>query len=441
MKEQLGAEYDAFLECSLAPHNRGVRINTLKLSADRAMSLGLVLSPAPFSPFGYYVEDDDTRIGRSVWHHCGAIYSQEPSAMSAVTALAPCPCDTILDMCAAPGGKSTQIAQMLCGEGLLWSNEVVRSRAQILISNIERMGISNAVVSSLRPELFTRYASGYFDKVLVDAPCSGEGMFRRDARAIQEWSPEHSDACAVRQRAILDSAGQCVREGGVLVYSTCTFSPEENELTVVDFLTRHPEFSLDTIDAEFGRQGLNLSNTVDLTRTRRIYPMDGGEGHFVARMIKGMSEQPSDFSGAVGVMSGADSDVETAKLLNDCFTALPSGRTERHGDCVYLLPKGYRRIDGLPPIRAGVLIGEVKKNRIEPMHPLFMCAKPSDCRRAIRLAHDDERLQRFLRGEELEAPECSGGYTAVCCEEVVTGFGKCSGGVLKNRYPKGLRLL
>ena len=196
--------------------------------------------------------------GRQPLHHAGAFYVQEPSAASAVTVLAPVPGDRVLDLCAAPGGKSTQIAGALQGQGLLWSNEVVRNRAQVLLSNMERMGVRNAVVSSCRPDLLCERLAGYFDKVLVDAPCSGEGMFRREPQAVKEWSLAHTEACAARQLAILNSAAQAVREGGVLVYSTCTFAPVENEGVVSAFLQKHPGFVLEETGLSGGRQGLSL---------------------------------------------------------------------------------------------------------------------------------------------------------------------------------------
>lgn len=177
----------------------------------------------------------------------------------------------MLDLCAAPGGKSTQIAALTGDTGLLWSNEVVRNRAAILSSNLERMGVRNTVVSSVYPEMLAEKLGGYFDKVLVDAPCSGEGMFRRDPVAVQEWSPEHVETCAVRQLAILSSAAQCVREGGILVYSTCTFSTEENEGVVQKFLESHPEFVLEKPNVTFGRPAYGVDAV-------RIFPMDGGEG-------------------------------------------------------------------------------------------------------------------------------------------------------------------
>lgn len=436
------------------PHSRGMRINTLKLSVGRIGEIGFACEPVPFSPLGFRLTDDSQRPGRSAWHHAGAIYMQEPSAMSAVTALDPLPGEHILDMCAAPGGKSTQIAAALEGRGLLVCNEYIRSRANILVSNIERMGIRNAVVTSLHPDVLAQRFVGYFDRVLVDAPCSGEGMFRREEAAVQEWSPEHVSTCAVRQRGILDSAAGCVAEGGVLVYSTCTFAPEENELTVAAFLRDHPDFRLEEIPARFGRPGMDADSLAafcaaypsddaslpipdGITLTRRIFPSDGGEGHFVARLRR---------EGSLSARSGWDSaftapDQLAADMLGSCFADIPDGYYLTQGDTVYLLPCPPEFIAGLSVVRAGVPVGTLEKKRIEPHHALFMAADPSGCLKRIELAPDSADMDRFLHGEQLDVPDNLKGFTAVMCAGVITGFGKASGGVLKNRYPKGLRRL
>jgi len=436
------------------PHGRGMRINPLKLSPGRIAEMGFELEPVPFSPLGYRLTNDEQRPGKSPWHHAGAIYMQEPSAMSAVTALDPQPGERILDMCAAPGGKSTQIAALLNRSGILFANEYVRSRANILVSNIERMGIPNAVVTSLHPDAIAQRFPGWFDRVLVDAPCSGEGMFRREEAAVAEWSPEHVRTCAARQRGILDSAAQCVAEGGVLVYSTCTFAPEENELTVAAFLSEHPDFYIEAIDAGFGRPGLDADRLKafaaahgqdisgiaipdSITLTRRIFPSDGGEGHFVARLRKSGTLQPHDdeFSCTESHSGPA------AGLLESCFDTPLNGWLHQQGDSHYLLPCPMELLSGLPVVRAGVLVGTAEKKRIEPHHALFMAADPASCRNRLELSADSRELERFLHGEQIDAPDDLRGYTVVLCSGIITGFGKASGGALKNRYPKGLRLL
>lgn len=428
MQEMLGAEYEAFRALYDAPHKRGVRLNTLKCDRDTlAAALPFPLVQTPFSPLSYYAPED-VKMASLPLYHAGAFYSQEPSASSAVTLLAPEPGDKVLDLCAAPGGKSTQIAALTGDRGLLWSNEVVRSRASILASNLERMGVKNAVVSSVYPETLAEKLEGYFDKVLVDAPCSGEGMFRRDPTAVAEWSPEHVAACAVRQTAILSSAARCVREGGVLVYSTCTFSEEENEGVVRAFLREHPAFVLEKPQVSFGRPAYGVEGV-------RIFPMDGGEGHFAARFRR---TAPND-AAAEPYVYAPDKQTEAAvrALYQELFCDAP-GRFARVKDRVLLLPEDLPALNGLGVLRAGVEFGEIKKNRIEPAHGIFMASRTENCRSVLSLSHDDPAVSAFLRGEEIPA-EGLRGYTAVAVDDMVMGFGKASGGVLKNKYPKGLR--
>ena len=286
----------------------------------------------------------------------------------------------------------------------------------------------NTVVSSVYPEMLAEKLGGYFDKVLVDAPCSGEGMFRRDPVAVQEWSPEHVETCAVRQLAILSSAAQCVREGGILVYSTCTFSTEENEGVVQKFLESHPEFVLEKPNVTFGRPAYGVDAV-------RIFPMDGGEGHFAARFrrVVPCEECFAPFS----FKPDRETQAHTEELYTSLFTDAP-GRFQRVRDRVILLPNELPDIAGLSVLRAGVEFGEAKKNRIEPAHGIFMASRAENCRSVLHLTSNDPALFAFLRGEEIPAEGLSG-YTAVAADGIVTGFGKASNGVLKNRYPKGLR--
>jgi len=439
MKAMLGSEFEDFQASMSIGHLRGIRINSLKFNPDDYVQLGLPIRKAPFCETGFYLDSDDVSIGNSPWHHAGAFYSQEPSAMSAVTILAPEPGEMVLDMCAAPGGKSTQIADALQGRGLLWSNEYVNKRAQILLSNIERMGIRNCVISSTHPETLAGRLENFFDRVLVDAPCSGEGMFRRDQRAVAEWSPEHSAACATRQLAILDSAAKCLKPGGVLVYSTCTFSYCENEDVVAAFLERHPDFVIEPCGVKFGRPGFDRSDRYDTTLTRRIFPMDGGEGHFAAKLRKygeavALSAQAKSFH-------KSDDEKRGEELFTSCFNRAPYGIIHRIGDSLYIIPDSMPDVRGLGVLRGGVMLGEIVRNRIEPAHALFMASSADECVNTVSLGPDSPELASFLHGEEITVDSSLRGYSSVACGQTITGFGKCSGGRLKNRYPKGLRTL
>lgn len=425
MKNYLGCGYEAFIECFSRPPVKGIRVNPLKSDADTVKKV-IECVQSPFSPLSYYI-NADVKVGRMPLHAAGAFYAQEPSASSPVTVLNPEPGDKVLDMCAAPGGKSTQIAALLRGEGLLWSNEAIRSRANILLSNIERMGVRNAVVSSAYPDAIEKGLAGYFDKVLVDAPCSGEGMFRKNPEAVAEWSEEHVLSCAARQLAILNCAAGCVREGGVLVYSTCTFSLEENEGVAADFLKGNPDFEQAAISVSFGRPGTD-------GKSLRILPMDGGEGHFVAKFIRiGKNNQyPDTYRPDTVKDTGSAAELYTQVFKNSVY-----GRIETVGERFVILPAELPVLKNLGVIRAGVMLGESAGKRIEPHHALFMAHRPEECRNNINLEDNAPELRQFLHGEEI--PCDAKGYTGVSVSGITLGFGKASGGMLKNKYPKGLR--
>lgn len=422
------------------PSFRGVRVNTLKCSVDKFCSLLEEFSTSLTTPFckdGLYIPENSLFSGNHPLHHAGAVYFQEPSAMSAASVLAAEKGDKVLDLCAAPGGKSTQLAAALAGEGLLWSNEIIRSRANILLSNIERCGVSNGVVSCADPQYLCEALAGVFDKVLVDAPCSGEGMFRRDPDAYKEWSPEHSDACSVRQLKILESAKKALRPGGIMVYSTCTFSYAENEGVIEEFLRNNPDFELMDCEETFGRRTLQ-------GKACRIYPMDGGEGHFAAKLRKKANGFADGFSAYHQTEPTPDKKIPqvVGEFLADTFCDLSAySRLLIRGDEVYALPVYCPDLKGTNAIRAGVFAGTVKKNYFEPAHALFMAAKADNIKRIVNLSLEDPRVRKFLHGEEISVEGNIKGYTAVAVEGIVTGFGKVSGGMLKNKYPKGLRIL
>ena len=430
MKSLLGGEYDEFLKYYEAEHFRGLRVNTRKCTPEKLRSLiGFELKPTPFCPNGFYIPAEVQSLGNSPLHHCGAFYIQEPSATSAAEMLGVEEEDFGLDLCAAPGGKSTQIGAMLNGTGLLWSNEIVRNRANILLSNIERMGISNAVVSNAHPEQLCERVAGMFDRVLVDAPCSGEGMFRKNGEAQTEWSVEHVRSCAERQLHILDSAKKALKPGGVMVYSTCTFSREENEGVITRFLDENPDFELEDSGVSFGRPALEYA--------RRIFPMDGGEGHFAARLRK---KGESVKSALPEIKTKTDSDI--LDFYDSLFVNRPFGENITVvKDKIIILPKNYQPMDGVPVLRAGVILGEIVKRRIEPHHSAFAAAKESDCVNAVDFDADSAEIKAYLHGEEITVPADIKGYSAVCVSGMTTGFGKASNGRLKNKYPKGLRTL
>lgn len=448
MTTLLGGDATAFFDGYVQPLRRGLRVNTLKCSTARFRELFTQpLTPSPFAPQAFYL-DAPHKAGADPLHHAGAYYMQEPSAASAVTVLAPQLHEYILDLCAAPGGKSTQIAAALQGTGLLWCNEYVRARAQVLLQNLERCGVRNAVVSCGDTKPLCEQLEGCFDAVLADVPCSGEGMFRKEEVALTQWSEALVAECAARGADILHNASLAVRAGGRIVYSTCTFAPEENEIQIARFLATHPDFELVDTGVSFGRAGLpavsllpfapNIDTALVTERCRRIFPADGGEGHFIALLRKRGNELRRSFAPSKTKPDPATA--LTQMLWNDCFSAPPTGQLVRFGDTVRLLPDAIPAVRGVAVSAAGVPVGTLAKNRIEPHHALFASCRASECRRTVDLPLDDPRVTAFLHGEEIEV-DCDKGFAAVLIAGVPVSFGKVSGGTLKNRYPKGLRLL
>lgn len=442
MKNLPGFDFAAFLTSYEKPAFRGLRVNTLKCPTEHFETVSpFPLKKALFAENGYYIGSEVT--GKHPWHHAGVFYLQEPSAMSAVTALDVSPGMKVLDLCAAPGGKSTQAAAMLQGSGLLVCNEIVSSRASILLSNIERCGVRNAIVTSEPPsKLCSRFVS-YFDRVLVDAPCSGEGMFRRDPDAANEWSLASTEACAKRQLSILEDACTAVAPGGILVYSTCTFAPIENEGVVSKFLTLHPEFEIETIPVSFGRDASPEWADAEpaLQSARRVFPMDGGEGHFVASLRKNCDSMPS--ASESNLKPASKENIQKFKeFYSSQFWDKPWGRLFQIGEKLYLMPEQLPNLRGLNVLRAGVLAGFFKGSRFEPAHALYLAADAQKAVNTVNLSLNNTELAAFLHGETVEAPANSTkGWVSVKADGFIVGFGKISEGMVKNHYPKGLRNL
>ncbi len=430
MKHTLGKDYDEYIEYLDKVPYRGLRVNTLKATPEKVNNaLDFLLSETPFCEQGFYIDNDLKGVGNHPYHHAGAFYLQEPSAMSAVEALGVNKGDKVLDLCAAPGGKSTQIAAKLGGTGLLWANEYVSSRAKILYSNIERCGVTNAVVSNADTTQIAKNLQGFFDKVLVDAPCSGEGMIRRESNAITEWKKENREMCAKRQAEILDNASLCLKQDGILVYSTCTLSLEENEYTVEAFLNRHTDFELVEIEKSFGRSGYT-----DKTKlTRRILFADGGEGHFVAKLKKKSTENC--------LVKEFQNNCENSKIFDEFYESVFNDKAKNvhiNNGVVYLLPDLYPQTKGIKILKAGIKAGEIVKNRFVPSHELFVSKSLCQIKQVENLTLNDKRVFDFLKGLEIDCDKK--GYVGVAVDGIMLGFGKASNGKLKNHYPKGLRI-
>ena len=445
MKNILGAEYAAFASALEEPSVRAIRVNETKVSVERFLELtSLNLSPISYARYGFIPESCDG-IGNTPEHHAGMFYVQDPGAMATVTALEVKRGWRVLDTCAAPGGKSSQLASLVGDEGFLHANEYVPKRAKIIVGNLERLGVKNAVVTSLDTAELARMYDSYFDLVLCDAPCSGEGMFRKYDEAITEWSEENVALCAKRQREILDNSAKTVKHGGYLLYSTCTYSVEENEECVADFLAHHPDFGLVEVGGALSAvssSGLPTEGA-HTELARRFYPHKSrGEGQFIALMKRdddGENMQTPLYKSAEILPSKTEMPIIKA-FLSETLGKIPSGKIIKHGEGFALIPDGI----SLPPksvFMAGVMLGEIRGKNFIPHHQLFS-AYGNDFIRKENLKRGDGRVAKYLHGEEIPACEVIGsGYTAVLFEGVALGGGKLSSGVIKNHYPKGLRTL
>lgn len=476
MQNMLGEEYPAFLESLSGKRYRALRLNPLKTRIQEGKEkLPFTLSPVPWTKNGFYYEEEE-QPGKHPYHEAGLYYIQEPSAMAPVPCLMeerasaatipeqqeehvsaaaiperqeePATPGRVLDLCAAPGGKSTQIAEYMRGHGMLITNEIHPQRAKILSENIERMGISNAIVLNETPESLSKRFIAFFDRILVDAPCSGEGMFRKNDNAGEEWSEENVALCAERQDGILDCAATMLKPGGRLVYSTCTFAPAEDEGSVSRFLETHPDFCLE--------------------KEERLMPHKiKGEGHFLAVLHREGGQ----------LSSAATAGTEKSLTLKDCREFLDFAKealtipaeelTEgkillRFGEQLYLAPAETPSLRGLKVLRPGLHLGTVKKNRFEPSHALALFLKKEQVVNGINLAGDGTAVRKYLEGQTLtigagcdvemahiitrgrmaaEQADVSlpKGWCLVCVDGYSLGWGKAAGAILKNHYPKGLR--
>ena len=469
MQEQLGEEYPRFLASYDQPRHQALRLNRIKKtesgeSMKEALTALFRMEQVPWAENGYYY-DQATQPGKHPYHEAGLYYIQEPSAMAPAGFLEVRPGERVLDLCAAPGGKSTQIGAMLQRQGLLVSNEIHPARAKILSENVERMGIPNALVTNESPERLAEAFPGYFDKILVDAPCSGEGMFRKNEIALTEWSPENVRLCGERQDEILKEAAKMLRPGGRLVYSTCTFAPWENEGSIRRFLESHPEFSLvkglkfrtgKSLDAvkhqgEDLEEGRLSEGEILFDGMLQLYPHQiRGEGHFLAVLQK-EGDVPEGYH-AVPLQGISKPVRETdckewtefaretlRRPISVCvYGEEGKGELLKFGDHLYLTPKEFPNLKGLKVLRPGLHLGEVKKNRFEPSHALALTLGAKDAMHVWRMSTADRLPSVYLSGQTFAA-EGEKGWNLICVDGISLGWGKLAGNMMKNHYPKGLR--
>lgn len=410
MKTELGEAFDSFLRSYDFPAVRGLRVNTLKISVEHFKSISpFFIEPVEWEKNGFYVCEEG--LGKTVQHAQGLYYVQEPSAMCAAPKLEVKEGERVLDLCSAPGGKGSQLAQEMCGKGIIFMNEINFSRAKILSSNVERLGIRNAVVTCASPEKLENEFAEYFDKILVDAPCSGEGMFKKEEAAIPEWSLENVKKCAERQSKILDCAYNMLCCGGRMVYSTCTFAPEEDELQIENFIKNH---------------------ACRLVEMKKLFPHEiRGEGHFYAVIEKTAGNRRYKKTllptGDKRLKLYREWERENLKInfVNLCFV----------GDTLYSIPEEMPQT-GIQTLRAGVRLGEIT-SRVEPSHSLAMCLERGD---AFCIEVDESTAISFLRGMTFKCNESLKGWKLVTHGGYPLGWCKCTGGIAKNHIPKGIRI-
>ena len=455
MQDMLQEAYPAFLLSYEKEKYQALRVNTLKGTAEEFLEKSPFpnLQAVPWEKRGFYY-DSDSQLGKHPLHEAGVYYIQEPSAMYPAACLEAKPGERVLDLCAAPGGKTTQIASYMKNEGILVCNEIHPARAKILSENVERMGIRNALVTNETPQHLSEVFDEYFDRILVDAPCSGEGMFRKNEEACGEWSLENVQLCAKRQDEILDCADGMLRPGGRLVYSTCTFAPAENEGSIARFLERHPTYRI--VEAQFydgmtqgvpewAYYGEDRKGTDDLKHTVRLFPhLIKGEGHYLAVLEKA-GEVPEGYQGylANGIQKGI-SIKEVKELQQFSQEALETKVWENcedglllFGDQLYLMPKNMPSVKGLKVLRPGLHLGTLKKNRFEPSHALALALTAEDVKYSMELSCDAD-AKAYLSGMTLNYDGEKGWYLMTSMGYSI-GWGKLAGQVMKNHYPKGLR--
>lgn len=453
MRKMLGEEeYQTFIESYQLPRQLGLRVNTEKITCREFEQLSpFPLKKIPWVENGYFYREED-HPARCAYYQAGLYYLQEPSAMTPASRIPIQPGDYVLDLCAAPGGKATALGAQLKGRGLLVANDISTSRCRALLRNLELFGISNAFVTNEAPAKLTGYFPEFFHKIVLDAPCSGEGMFRKEEAMATDWTPEKSEELVKLQRSLIIQAVKMLRPGGMLLYSTCTFAPAENEGTISYLLEQYPEMELlDLAPYEGFAPGVPQWGNGDerLQKCVRIFPHRmNGEGHFLALL------QKPGLSAPAAPVSGGKLDKNARKLLEEFFLEIGLGslggqpldysRMEVRSDKVYLLPPVHQDFRGINFLRNGLYLGDLKKNRFEPSQPLACAIQKSECKAVLTLPVDDERLPRYFRGETLSVKEeeatVKKGWLLVTVNGYSLGWGKLVNGTLKNKYPAGWRL-
>lgn len=435
MKELLGNEFDDYIQSFDEPRLYGLRVNTSKISVEDFLKISpFKLTPIPWITNGFYYSEED-KPAKHPYYFAGLYYLQEPSAMTPAFVLPVNEGDKVLDLCAAPGGKSTELGARLRGKGLLVSNDISASRAKALLKNIELFGIGNVLVTCEYPEKLEERFTDFFDKILVDAPCSGEGMFRKDSKLIKSWVSQGPDFFAPIQKTILNSAANMLKEGGYLLYSTCTFSKMEDEDNIAEFLEAHQDFELEHIyDYEGFTRAYGMEDAV------RIFPHKmQGEGHFVALLHKKGELVQTVAAGN----AKSKCPQEIVGFLKEFSCEYDLGNIQIQGEKVYLMPKEVDNLKGIRTLRTGLLLGELKKNRFEPSQAFAMTVKPEEYSTVVDFPAENPAVIKYLKGETIEID--GGSFRGesknilICVDGYALGWGRLNGTTIKNKYLPGWR--
>lgn len=447
MRCLLKEDFDNYISCYEEPRYYGLRVNTNKISVEGFKKIcPFEITPIPWIENGFYYDGENVTPSKHPYYFAGLYYLQEPSAMTPANRLPVEPGDKVLDVCAAPGGKATELGAKLKGCGVLAANDISNSRAKGLLKNIEIFGIGNVLVLSEEPGRMEEYFTEYFDKILIDAPCSGEGMFRKDKKMVKAWEEHGPEYFSSIQKGIILQAAHMLKPGGMMLYSTCTFDARENEQVIEYLINTYPEFQVMEI-APYegfisGMPEFAESGEEDLARTVRIFPHKmKGEGHYLALVRKGNPQEKQQK--VLSRKSKKKIPEELADFLNKVDKEFDAGRFDIHGERVYYMPESLPDLRGLRFLRTGLLLGELKKNRFEPSQAFAMSLKKEEYSQIIDLRVDDIRITRYLKGETLEVddlvPAKAKGWYLVCVDGYPLGWGKIGGGILKNKYLPGWR--
>ena len=447
MKELLGNEFEDYIKCYEEKRLYGLRVNTKKISVEEFKKIcPFEITPIPWIENGFYYDGEHVQAAKHPYYFAGLYYLQEPSAMTPANRLPVEPGDKVLDVCAAPGGKATELGAKLQGEGVLIANDISNSRAKGLLKNIEVFGIGNVLVLSEEPGKLEEYFPEYFDKILIDAPCSGEGMFRKDKKMVKAWEEHGPEFFAKIQRSIVTQAARMLKPGGMILYSTCTFDPEENEGTIEYLMSQYPEFIIKEIRPyegfACGKPEVTESKLEDFKKTVRIWPHKmHGEGHYVALLQKG---EPAVYKENV-VSKNRIKKVpeEILEFFADIDWEMDWSRLELYSEKVYYMPEGIPNVKGIRFLRTGLYLGDLKKNRFEPSQSLAMCLKKEEYKNTINLFSSDERVIKYLKGETIDVDDIvslkAKGWQLVLVDGYPLGWGKLANGTLKNKYLPGWR--